>query len=81
MSESAAPSAVVGWLVLRWCVPSCVLSCLSCVRFVACSRVSCPGLRFVEDHATSSVTGLGLFEYFSTHAERDTPEGQNGPLP
>jgi hypothetical protein len=36
-----------GWLVLRWCVPSCVPSCLrSCV--VACSRVSCPRLRFME---------------------------------
>ena len=40
-------SVLRGWLVLRWYVPSCVLSCLrSCVRFVACSRVSCPGLRF-----------------------------------
>ena len=38
---------VRGWLVavLRWCVLSCLRSR---VRFVACSRVSCPGLRFMH---------------------------------
>ena len=43
--EGACPW-LVGWSCAL--VSVCVLSCLrSCVRFVACSRVSCPGLRFL----------------------------------
>jgi hypothetical protein len=42
-----------------WCVPSCVPSCLqSCVRFVACSRVSCPGLRFCHPLMHGHAPGL-----------------------
>lgn len=45
--DAVGVSVLRGWLVLRWYVPSCVLSCLrSCVRFVVCSRAYCPGLRF-----------------------------------
>ena len=42
---------VCGWLV-GWSVLVCAFVCAfglrSCVRFVVCSRVSCPGLRFIE---------------------------------
>ena len=45
-SKTRTVTGPFGWSVLvrlRVCVPSCLRSC---VRFVVCSRVSCPGLRF-----------------------------------
>ena len=47
--------------LLRWCVCllSCVLSCLrSCVRFVACSRVSRPGLRVILQGTVTEEYGM-----------------------
>ena len=38
---------LVGWSVLV-CAFVCAFGLRSCVRFVVCSRVSCPGLRFIE---------------------------------
>ena len=41
---------LVGWLVglALVCAFVCAFVSALCVRFVVCSRVSCPGLRFVE---------------------------------
>ena len=55
-----AVGLIHSWSCAR-CVPSCVPLCLrSCVLFGVCSRVSCPGLRFVLDILVLQHGGLSL---------------------